>query len=87
MKDPDVKGKSAVLNRALLMVLVLLLGLSAQSCMTDIGEYTVVTGTVVYLSFEGGFYGITGDDGRHYDPINLSQDFRIDGLPLRFGVK
>ena len=82
-----MKGKSAVLNRALLMVLVLLLGLSAQSCMTDIGEYTVVTGTVVYLSFEGGFYGITGDDGRHYDPINLSQDFRIDGLRVRFGVK
>ena len=55
--------------------------------MTDIGEDRIVTGTVVYLSFEGGFYGIKGDDGRHYDPVNLPQDFRVDGLRVRFGAK
>ena len=41
-------------------------------------------GTVVYLSFEGGFYGIVGDDGKHYDPINMPQEFKVDGLRVRF---
>lgn len=38
------------------------------------------TGTVKYLSFEGGFYGIVGDDGKHYDPINMPQEFKVEGL-------
>ena len=41
-------------------------------------------GTVKYLSFEGGFYGIAGDDGKNYDPINMSQEFKVDGLRVRF---
>jgi len=32
------------------------------------------TGTVIFLDFEGGFYGILSDDGEHYDPVNLSKD-------------
>jgi hypothetical protein len=42
------------------------------------------TGTVKHLSFEGGFYGIVGDDGMHYDPLNLPQEFRVDGLRVQF---
>jgi hypothetical protein len=42
------------------------------------------TGTVTYLSFEGGFYGIVGDDGKHYDPINMPQEFKVHGLRVRF---
>jgi hypothetical protein len=42
------------------------------------------TGTVRYLSFEGGFYGIVGDDGEHYDPLNMPQEFRVDGLRVQF---
>ena len=41
-------------------------------------------GTVKYLSFEGGFYGIVGDDGKHYDPLNLPQEFKQDGLRVWF---
>jgi hypothetical protein len=41
-------------------------------------------GTVKYLSFEGGFYGIVGDDGKNYDPLNMSQEFGVDGLRVRF---
>jgi hypothetical protein len=36
------------------------------------------------LSFEGGFYGIVGDDGKNYDPLNMPQEFRVDGLRVRF---
>ena len=41
-------------------------------------------GTVKYLSFEGGFYGIVGDDGKNYDPINMPQEFKVDGLRVQF---
>jgi len=40
-------------------------------------------GTVVYQEIEGGFYGIQGDDGERYDPVNLPADLRIDGLRVR----
>lgn len=76
-----------ILNRALVTTAVILCGLIAQSCTTDSGDNTVVTGTVVFLSFEGGFYGIKGDDGRSYDPVNLPEDLRVDGLHVRFEAK
>jgi len=41
-------------------------------------------GTVRYLSFEGGFYGIVGDDGKNYDTINMPQEFKVDGLRVQF---
>ena len=41
-------------------------------------------GTVKYLSFEGGFYGIVGDDGKNYDPINMPQEFKVDDLRVQF---
>jgi hypothetical protein len=41
------------------------------------------TGTVVYLPFEGGFYGLVADDGSRYDPGDLPQPLRKDGLPVR----
>jgi hypothetical protein len=42
------------------------------------------TGEVKYLNFEGGFYGIVGDDGKSYDPINMPQEFKVDGLRVQF---
>ena len=45
------------------------------------------TGTVRFLDFEGGFYGIFGDDGEHYDPVNLNDEFKVDGLRVRFVAK
>lgn len=45
------------------------------------------TGTVKFLDFEGGFYGIIGDNGKNYDPINLGKEFQVDGLRVRFDAK
>jgi hypothetical protein len=42
------------------------------------------TGTVVFLSFEGGFYGIIDDHNRHWDPSNLPQQYQADSLRVRF---
>lgn len=45
------------------------------------------TGTVVYLNFEGGFWGIIGDDEGHYDPVNLDPKFKVKGLRVYFKAK
>ena len=45
------------------------------------------TGRIQYNDFEGGFYGIVSDDGEHYDPKNLPDDFKEDGLRVGFKLK
>ncbi len=42
-----------------------------------------IMGTVAYKNIEGGFFAIDGDDGRKYDPINLPESFRKDGLKVK----
>ncbi len=40
-----------------------------------------MTGQVVYLKFELGFWAIQGDDARIYDPAGtLAEQFRQEGL-------
>ena len=51
------------------------------------GQMTPLTGTVVYIDLEGGFYGIESDEGRRFFPINLSGSFKEDGLRVRFTVR
>lgn len=52
------------------------------------GENTVMgTGTIEFLDFEGGFYGIISDDGEHYDPIDMNEEFRVHGLRIYFEAK
>jgi hypothetical protein len=75
------------MNRMALFVLALIVVVLPQSCTTENEDAVKVTGTVVFLSFEGGFYGITGDDGKHYDPTNLAPEFQKDGLRVRFEAK
>ncbi|MDX1797627.1 MAG: hypothetical protein R3255_03165 [Candidatus Lokiarchaeia archaeon] len=56
---------------------------------TKLPEYRIkgfilCTGKIVFVSCEGGFFGILSDDGRAYDPINLPDLFKIDGLRVFF---
>jgi len=41
-------------------------------------------GTVTWVPIEGGFYGITADDGTKYDPLNLPDKYAQDGLRIGF---
>lgn len=75
--------KTLLAIAALLMLSVVL----TPGCTNESEDTFVSTGTVVYLSFEGGFYGIKGDDGRNYDPMNLPVEFRKEGLRIRFEAK
>lgn len=42
------------------------------------------TGTVRYIDLEGGFYGIVARDSVRYDPLDLDDEFQVDGLAVRF---
>jgi len=66
---------------------IFLCALLSQSCMKDSGDDFIGTGTIVFLTFEGGFYGIKADDGKSYDPVNLPAEFRKEGLRVRFEAK
>ena len=46
-------------------------------------QTVTVTGKIVHLSIEGGFWGIVASDGTHYDPVNLPADFQQEGLQVR----
>jgi hypothetical protein len=47
----------------------------------------MITGTVRYLHLEGGFYGLVGDNGEKYDPVNLPEEYKKDGLRVKFQVR
>ena len=47
----------------------------------------MTNGTVQYNELEGGFYGIVGDNGKKYDPVNLPPEYAKDGLRVKFQVK
>jgi hypothetical protein len=46
-----------------------------------------IQGTVVHKDLEGGFFAIEGDDGRTYDPINLPDSYRKNGLRVKATVR
>ena len=45
------------------------------------------SGTIQFNDFEGGFYGIVGDDDEYYDPINLPTEFKEDGIRVKYSLK
>lgn len=71
-------------NSIALIIVFLLSGLLINACVTDNERFGTAQGKVTYLDFEGGFWGIIGNDDRHYDPINLSVEFQIEGLEVIF---
>jgi hypothetical protein len=50
-------------------------------------QYLHGTGEIEFYPIEGGFYGIISDEGTHYEPINLPDEFKIDGLQVQFILK
>lgn len=47
------------------------------------GSPITVTGTIKYIDLEGGFYGIIADSGERYFPLNLDQQYKVDGQKVR----
>ncbi|MCQ1538879.1 DUF333 domain-containing protein [Methanocalculus taiwanensis] len=42
------------------------------------------TGVITHIDLEGGFYGIISGAGTRYLPLNLAEEFKIDGLSVSF---
>lgn len=61
--------------------------LSACNEIKNEENIVVGTGTIEFLDFEGGFYGIISDDGERYDPLNMKQEFQVNGLRVYFEAK
>ena len=81
------------MKKALLLLLLLPLFLlsgcggssgSGPGFFGESGRSISDNGTVKYMSFEGGFYGIVGDSGEKFLPRNLGAEFRQDGLRVSF---
>jgi len=56
---------------------------ATDSAMAPADSIVTINGTVQQFDLEGGFFAIRGDDGTTYDPRNLAEEFRQDGLPVR----
>ena len=52
----------------------------------DARRTVTANGTVTYIDIEGGFYGIIAEDGMNCLPANLPEEYRIDGLSVRFSA-
>lgn len=53
------------------------------ACSSATGPTVHINATVHYNPIEGGFYEIISDDGVHYDPTNLWDCYKADGLRPR----
>lgn len=75
--DPDAPGTAAPDRTA---------GDSAVPAPPDSAaadSVVLISGVVRHFDLEGGFFAIRGDDGVTYDPSNLAEEFRRDGLRVR----
>ena len=49
-------------------------------------QYISGTGTIVLVPQMGGLFGIVGDDGNEYVPLNLDDRYKIHGQRVRFSA-
>ena len=74
--------------KRIIPLLVFVFSSVSSGCIMDQGQDLIESaGTVKFIALEGGFYGIIGDDGKKYDPVNLATEYRQDGLRIRFTAK
>jgi hypothetical protein len=53
----------------------------------DSDELINIVGNVHHLDLEGGVYVIRTEDGAQYRPIELPEEFRVDGLAVEASAK
>ncbi len=81
------KEKFLILATFLAMVAVILIimfGITGTALSLE--KVKTIKGTVHYISIEGGFWGIIGDDGKCYEPMYLPSELRRGGLKAEFSI-
>jgi hypothetical protein len=85
-----MRMRDLILRIFFALIFFMLINFTACSQKTQIQEQNwegnVITGTVVYMDLEGGFYGIKGDDGNNYDPLNLSSEYQKNGIRIKASI-
>lgn len=71
----------------MLLLFIIIISFELPGCTLRDEDIVEGKGTIIYLTFEGGFYGIVADNGEHYDPINLPSEFEEDSLKVKFKGK
>jgi len=67
------------------LIALLAVALILGGCGRDGRENEVATkGMIKYIDLEGGFFGLIGDDGQGYDPINLPDKYRLANRRVHF---
>ena len=76
--------------RAAVVLLLLVTGLMAcrHAVAPDDPNLVAVNGTVRFMTFEGGFWAIRGDDNVTYDPLGgVPPAFQSEGLRVRIEAR
>jgi len=60
---------------------------AAQNASLSQTDTFVLQGIVVKKDLEGGFFAIVGDDGRIYEPLNLPEAFKSNGVRIKATVR
>ncbi len=63
--DNDVKIRDTLLKQSMVKQAYVVIATRAK---------VKVSGTVTHLDIEGGFWGVIGDDGEHYDLVNCQRN-------------
>lgn len=79
------REKLIVISVLLALAVVFLTGILIYPALQE--NNLSVTGTVKFNDLEGGFWGITADDNKNYDPVNLPIELQKDGLRAEFKLK
>ncbi len=88
------------MKRILAMILILILFMMDIGCITrneemknmennfsETNKIISEASTIKFIDLEGGFYAIVTNDDMRYDPVNLPDEFKVDGLRVRFEGK
>lgn len=71
----------------LIIVIILSIGILLGCSKQNPVNYENAKGQVTYINLEGGFYGIKTDDSKNLEPINLPDEYKIDGIRISFNYK
>ena len=67
--------------------LCLVVCLCCCSCLDEDEKVLTAEGTVRHVDVTGDCWRIVADDGVGYEPVNLPDEFKRDGLEVRFSAK
>ncbi len=76
---------NSYLRKVLVVGMIILSTIVISGCLEK--DIVIGSGVIKYIDLEGGFFGIISDDGEKYDPLNLPNELKQDGLNVNFKIR